>query len=195
VKYLFLIVAASFPFALLAGCSGSRTTPQAADAKVYDLKGTVISVDRGAKTLRIHHEDIPGKMNAHDMDFAVDDAQLLDGLAAGDVIEARFKEVAGKSVLTQVKKIAGGPTAKEPDAEELAEIKANLAKLSPEDRKIAEEQRLCPDTGEPLGSMGVPTKVVLKGQPVFLCCKGCEKSVQKNPDEILRKVAEFKKKK
>jgi hypothetical protein len=74
-------------------------------------------------------------------------------------------------------------------------IKANLAKLSAEDRKLAESQKWCAvEPDNELGSMGVPIKVVLKGEPVFLCCKGCVKAAKKNPDEILQKAKELKEK-
>src|SRR5438105_2693824 len=58
-------------------------------------------------------------------------------------------------------------------AEEEAEVKANLAKLSPEDRKLAEKQRYCAVEGDEsrLGAMGPPVKVMVKGKPVFICCK------------------------
>ena len=72
------------------------------------------------------------------------------------------------------------------------EVKSNLAKLSAEDRALAEKQKVCPETGEPLGSMGVPIKVMVKDQPVFICCKACEKSVQKDPDATLKKIEELK---
>jgi hypothetical protein len=39
--------------------------------------------------------------------------------------------------------------------------------------------------------MGVPVKVILKGQPVFLCCPGCTEQAQQEPDKILKKVAKF----
>src|SRR5438270_3719174 len=74
------------------------------------------------------------------------------------------------------------------------EIQDNLAKLSPEDRKLAAAQKYCPDPNEPLGSMGAPIKVMVKDQPVFVCCKGCSKSVKDNADETLAKVEELKKK-
>jgi hypothetical protein len=72
-------------------------------------------------------------------------------------------------------------------------IKANLAKLDPDDRKLAEEQKYCALENENrLGSMGVPVKVVLKGEPVFLCCKGCRKDVEADPDKALAKVKELR---
>ena len=44
--------------------------------------------------------------------------------------------------------------------------------------------------GVALGSMGVPVKITLRGQTVFLCCKGCMGKAKRNPDEMLKKLAE-----
>jgi hypothetical protein len=52
-------------------------------------------------------------------------------------------------------------------------IRRALAKLSPADRALAERQKVCPVTGLPLGSMGPPPRVVVKGKTVFICCEGC----------------------
>ena len=62
------------------------------------------------------------------------------------------------------------------------------AQLPADDKALAEAQKVCPVTGEPLGSMGVPVKVTLKGQAVFLCCKGCVGKAEKDPDAVLKKV-------
>jgi multidrug efflux pump subunit AcrA (membrane-fusion protein) len=70
---------------------------------------------------------------------------------------------------------------------------ANLAKLSPEDRRLAEAQGSCPiQEQNQLGAMGVPVKVMLKGQPVLLCCKGCEDEALAAPDQTLAKVEKLK---
>lgn len=72
-------------------------------------------------------------------------------------------------------------------------VEANLAKLSPEDRKLANEQKLCAvQNANLLGEMEVPVKTMVNGQPVFLCCKGCEKKAQANPEQTLAKVKELK---
>lgn len=69
---------------------------------------------------------------------------------------------------------------------ELAKIKAELAKLSPQDRQLAEAQVFCAvDQESPLGSMGPIQKVMIKNQPVFLCCKGCLAEANAHPDETL----------
>ena len=70
-----------------------------------------------------------------------------------------------------------------------AKIKAALAKLSPEDRALAESQRYCPvRTDSLLGSMGAPLKIMLDGQPVFLCCAGCKGRALANPTATLAKA-------
>jgi hypothetical protein len=38
--------------------------------------------------------------------------------------------------------------------------------------------------------MGVPVKITLRGQPVFLCCQGCVGKAKRSPDEMLKKLAE-----
>jgi len=77
-------------------------------------------------------------------------------------------------------------------AADLAKIKAAMAKLSPEDRPIAERQVFCAiDQDSPLGSTGPVLKVMVKGQPVFLCCKGCEAEAKAHPDETLVKLQQL----
>jgi YHS domain-containing protein len=86
--------------------------------------------------------------------------------------------------------VADAP-AKKPDGAARAASAATppgLAKLSAEDRALAEKQKTCPVTDEPLGSMGAPVKVSLKGQTVFLCCAGCEEELKKEPDKYLAKL-------
>jgi hypothetical protein len=86
-----------------------------------------------------------------------------------------------------------GETAK--PAEEAAEgdeIKANLAKLSPEDRKLAEAQKVCVESNEALGGMGVPIKIMVKDQPVFLCCNACKKGALADPEKTLAKLEKIK---
>lgn len=69
-----------------------------------------------------------------------------------------------------------------------AEIAAELAKLPAEDKALAEKQKICPVSGEPLGAMGAPIKVDVKGKPVFICCDGCKEELLAKPDEYLAKL-------
>ncbi len=96
---------------------------------------------------------------------------------------------------------SSAPTSKasipvEPKAAEVTpvdpEIAASIALLPAEERKLAEEQKNCPITGEPLGSMGMPLKVMLNDRAVFLCCKSCKKKAEANPEKTLKAAAEAK---
>jgi hypothetical protein len=77
------------------------------------------------------------------------------------------------------------PTEQSPDA---AKIKANFASLSESDRALAEKQKICPVSGEPLGEMGPPKKVSVAGHDVFICCGSCEEPLTKDPAKYLAKV-------
>jgi hypothetical protein len=77
-------------------------------------------------------------------------------------------------------------TAADADPEDLK----NIEQLPEADRKPALAQRICPVTGAALGSMGVPVKITLRGQTVFLCCKGCVGKAKRSPDEMLKKLAD-----
>ena len=65
--------------------------------------------------------------------------------------------------------------------------------LSPEDQALADAQKVCPVTGEEFGGdMGPPVKLIVQGEPIFICCTGCEKKIKADPDKYLAKVAELK---
>lgn len=78
-------------------------------------------------------------------------------------------------------------------ADKQARIQANLEKLDPADRELAQEQKYCPImTEKQLGEMGKPIKMVLNDQTLFVCCKGCEKAATKNPDKTLDALKKLK---
>jgi membrane fusion protein, copper/silver efflux system len=60
-----------------------------------------------------------------------------------------------------------------------------LDQLAPEDRLLADRQKLCPVTKKPLSSMGTPARIVVSGQVVFLCCNGCEDTLKRDPSKYL----------
>lgn len=79
------------------------------------------------------------------------------------------------------------------DAQEEADIQEARAELSPEDRRLVEAQEFCPMMpAKRLGVMGAPIKVMVKDQPVFVCCKGCVRKAQKDADKTLATVADLK---
>ncbi|MEW4528160.1 hypothetical protein [Maioricimonas sp. JC845] len=74
--------------------------------------------------------------------------------------------------------------------EENAAVAAALAKLSDEDRTLAEEQKICPVGESLLGSMGTPVKVDVNGKPVFICCEHCREPLLEDPDKYLANLSD-----
>ena len=50
---------------------------------------------------------------------------------------------------------------------------ANQDRLTGAELLLARAQRICPVTGQDLGSMGGPIRTEIEGRTVFLCCRGC----------------------
>ncbi len=72
-------------------------------------------------------------------------------------------------------------------------VKVTLAKLGDADQLLAEAQRhSAVQTHERLRSMGVPLKLDVQGQPVFVCCHGCEKKALGDPKATLARLASLK---
>jgi len=115
---------------------------------------------------------------------------VIEGLAVGDKVvasgsflldaETRLNPAAASAVFGAAghdhsrygTSNVQGAVGRQADTLSPAHLK-NIAKLPPEDQKLALAQRICPVAGEPLGSMGVPIKIELECQVVFLFCKAC----------------------
>ena len=73
------------------------------------------------------------------------------------------------------------------------EVAASLAELSAEDRSLAIAQKFCAvETENLLGKMGAPVKLMIEGEPVFLCCEGCEKEALADPAKTLASAKRLK---
>lgn len=68
------------------------------------------------------------------------------------------------------------------------QVKLTVTKATEADAAAIKEQKLCPVMDEPLGGMGTPLKVTGLGRDVFLCCKGCVKFLEKEPQKYLAKL-------
>jgi YHS domain-containing protein len=66
--------------------------------------------------------------------------------------------------------------------------KIDTTGLSEADRKLVEKQKICPVSGQRLGSMGAPFKLTYKDRVVFLCCEGCKEDFEKEPEKYLAKL-------
>ncbi|MDI1243085.1 MAG: SCO family protein [bacterium] len=76
---------------LLSGCGTTTSTESnSANQKRYDLRGTVVSVDKLQKRAKIDHEDIPGFMERMTMDFPIHENWVWEDLVPGVQIRAEL---------------------------------------------------------------------------------------------------------
>ena len=66
--------------------------------------------------------------------------------------------------------------------------KITVTSATDADTALVKRQAKCPVMDEPLGSMGLPIKVMVGDRPIFLCCKGCIKKIQAEPAKYLAMV-------
>src|SRR6266571_7422926 len=75
--------------------------PRSAEQR-YELKGTVVGVDKRGQTVTLAHEAIPGYMEAMTMPFKLKDERLLNDLAEGDRLQATLVVAGLRSWLEDV---------------------------------------------------------------------------------------------
>jgi hypothetical protein len=64
-----------------------------------------------------------------------------------------------------------------------------VVRATPVDEGAIRSQGVCPVLNQPLGSHGPPTKLLINGRALFVCCQGCVEKVKKSPDKYLEMVA------
>ncbi len=79
--------------------SGCRRAPE----NRYELRGTVVSVDKAQRQAVIEHEEIPGLMHAMTMPFNVREDWVLEALAPGQSVEAALVVKGDRSWIEDVR--------------------------------------------------------------------------------------------
>ena len=88
---------------------------------------------------------------------------------------------------------ADPPTTQVTDEPKRDDVMEERAKLNPTDRALVDAQEWCAISKDGrLGSMGAPIMLTIEDQTVFVCCKGCKKKAESDPDKTLAKVEELK---
>jgi hypothetical protein len=85
------------------------------------------------------------------------------------------------------------PAAVTTDATDESTVRMSEAEI----QTLADEQKVCAVTGEPLGSMGAPVPVRVTDSQgadhtVLLCCESCREELLENPYQHLAKLAQAK---
>jgi protein SCO1/2 len=88
-RYLLLLVLSATFLSACGGGNGSSAN-NSENAKRYDFRGKVVSVDRLQKRARIAHEAIPGFMEAMTMDFPIHEDWVWNDLVPGADVRAEL---------------------------------------------------------------------------------------------------------
>lgn len=67
-------------------------------------------------------------------------------------------------------------------------VQVSATRATDQDRAAIQAQRLCPVMNKPLGDHGVPWKVSVGRDVVFVCCAGCIRKVEQNPQRYLARA-------
>lgn len=196
----------------------AKLAPPPADA-VLTVPQTAV-IDTGEQQL-VYVEREPGMFEGVEVELGPrsgDKYPVLSGLSPGDRVasagsflidaETRLNPTAasayfgatggpqsgGAGAATQRPAAKADEPSDAPQIEFKPEHLANIAKLPAADQALAKAQKLCPVTEKPLGFMGVPVKLTVEGETVFLCCRACVDKVKADPrkhlDQVLRWRAE-----
>jgi len=117
------------------------------------------------------------------------EVEIREGLSVGELVAVR-----GNFLIDSQMQLSGQPSLIDPQrvvsgvsSEQSKKIDEALGQLSATDRVLAERQRVCPVAGMRLGSMGVPIRVEVGDQSVFICCEGCRDRLLGEPGRYLRR--------
>jgi len=68
----------------------------------YTVKGQVKSLPPGGKFIIVHHEEIPGFMNAMEMPFNLEKPELVENVEPRDSVNFTFEVTSGKMTITEL---------------------------------------------------------------------------------------------
>lgn len=104
--WLLMVLVALVP--ILVSCSGRTTeAPKSVSTsteKEYDIKGKVTAIGSEKRSVTLDHEEIPDLMKGMEMEFRVDDPNLLEGIAVGDQIAGRLRVQEGNYTIVKLQK-------------------------------------------------------------------------------------------
>lgn len=151
-----------------------------------------VDVSRLAATATFYHPNAPGKpwFSRELKPTAAGPGQPADSL--GLAIDLSKAPEQGAKVAFRVTGLADPA---EPEASFVVPFafagggEIAVAKATAADQQAIAALKLCPVSGEDLGSMGGALKVSRGGKSTFICCKGCMEQIQANPEKFFGATA------
>ncbi len=99
---------------VLSFCLAVAACGKPPEQRTFTLQGQVQSLDAPRKLVIVKHEAITGFMPAMTMPYEVPEAKALDGLAPGDLIDAKLIVLSNGAHLADVRKVGSAPLEKPP---------------------------------------------------------------------------------
>ena len=87
---------------------------KAPEQRTFTLQGQIQSLDTSHKLVTVKHEEIKGFMPAMTMPYEVAEASAMNGLAPGDLVDAKLVVFSNGAHLTDIKKVGTAPLEKPP---------------------------------------------------------------------------------
>jgi hypothetical protein len=182
------------------GCAECGGMPLGPRVVTYAPAGEVLAipeaavVDTGTRTV-VYVERMPGMFDGVEVRLGPRCGgfyPVVEGLEPGQPVAASGAFLVDAETRLNPALAAGYFGSRRPEAPaaktEPAPVEPDLGGLSPVDRELALAQGTCPVTGKRLGSMGTPSRVVLEGRAVLLCCEGCERPIKDAPGKYLARL-------
>jgi Cu/Ag efflux protein CusF len=97
--------------ALSAAACGSNAGPTSATdtpappSGVYEIRGSIVAVDRAREIVEIDHEAIPGVMPAMTMPYEVAGPAVLEGIAVGDHVRGSLRVDSRGMIITSLQRL------------------------------------------------------------------------------------------
>lgn len=159
----------------------SLVEPEGIRVFAYDNQGNPLDADaaRGVAVLQV-----PGDAKRYRYDLFPDVTQ--NGKADSLAVAVDLRKFAGTTVGIELQ-IVGLPGAPNEPLRAVAKVAVPRTKEQRVAAVIA-EQKVCPVSGEQLGSMGDPIAVTVGEQDLYVCCQGCVAAVKADPEKYLAMV-------
>ena len=148
----------------------TEVMPKGVVFKVRDLQGNVVDTSSASGQLTLRIGD-----NPREFSYAL---KQLKNQAVGVAVD--LAKVNGKTLHMDV--MLEGIAATPIRFHAMGTLGGGLS-----DALLISLQKTCPVTGEKLGSMGAPPKIMIGDKPLFVCCAGCSTKVKSNSEEYVRK--------